>query len=213
MTTGRSSKQDRRRKSVKRHSFYDHETARASFASRRFIDEKPGPATPKFSEGESDYINLTFFVRQNLNRPAKNGGRSNKRPFLQTAHAELWLPVDLSVTKLEPAKFTENLDSRKPTGRKGKNGSGIRRRTCASGQRSFVHQDQVCQAKPDAESDIITELQHGLRGRSFLTVEASEALVRPLSTTDEGEATACSQSYFSCLSRLSLFLARLQPRL
>ncbi|CAB0043530.1 unnamed protein product [Trichogramma brassicae] len=68
-----------------------------------------------------------------------------------------------NIDVVRPSSTSVNPDSRKPTGRKEKNGSGIRRRTCES----VVHRTR-CQVKPDAESDINTELQHGL-GRSSYT--------------------------------------------
>ncbi|CAB0044448.1 unnamed protein product, partial [Trichogramma brassicae] len=115
---------------------------RASFASRRFIDEKPGGRLN--SRRRKRLVNLTFFAAKSKTVQQRTEAEAINTTFLQRPTRAL-LSVDLSMTKLEPAKLTEILDSRKPnrTKRK-KNGSGIRRRTCAS----VVHRTW-CQAKPD----------------------------------------------------------------
>ncbi|CAB0043198.1 unnamed protein product [Trichogramma brassicae] len=168
MMIGRISKQDRRRKPLK-DIVYDHETARASFASRRFIDAGPGRLN---SRRRKRLVKFTFFAAKS--KPfSKNGGRSDKHTFLQRPKRALLL-VDLSMTKLEPAKFTE-IRFAQAHRTKGKNGSGIRPRTCAS----VVHRTR-CQVKPDAESDINTELQHGLRQISYadkLVIERQQLTV------------------------------------
>uniref|UniRef100_A0ABD2VY32 Uncharacterized protein n=1 Tax=Trichogramma kaykai TaxID=54128 RepID=A0ABD2VY32_9HYME len=77
MMTGRIIEQDRRQRPLK-DVFYDRKTAQASFASRRFINERPGPA--KFQEA-TRLINFTFYVRQNTNHQAGPEVEAVKRDF------------------------------------------------------------------------------------------------------------------------------------
>ncbi|CAB0043674.1 unnamed protein product [Trichogramma brassicae] len=127
---------------------------------------------------------IHIFAAKSKPSSKKNGGRSDKHIRLQRPKRAL-LPVDLSMTKLEPAKFTEiRFAQAHRTKKNGSRHQDIPWRTCAG----------CAQGQADRQTGRGIRYKYGAaarpQGRSSLTVEQSEALGRPLPDSYEDGQTA-----------------------
>ncbi|KAL7294252.1 hypothetical protein TKK_0012268 [Trichogramma kaykai] len=153
MVTGRIIEQDRTQKPLK-DVFYYRKTARASFASRRFINERPKPA--KFQEA-TRLINFTFFATK-YKSPSRTEGGSRKERLL-TIIRRSKQAFDPATTKPEPAKFSEDQTRAIPPDEE---------KTVTGTKHPLdKHVQVVHRTRPDTESDINTGPQHGLRADRF----------------------------------------------